>query len=92
MAALPCDLVGDIHLMGYCDECDARRAARMSLAEVEQWYYSGHFNQDVYEAYMYVWTTSAPRYANYGDWTEPPTNPRVVALADRIRELVEANK
>lgn len=91
MAALPCDLVGDIHLTGYCDECDAQRAARMTLAQVEQRYRSGHFSQDVYEAYMHVWATSAHRYANHGNWAEPPTNPRVVALADRIRELAAAN-
>ncbi|MET9126960.1 hypothetical protein [Streptomyces sp. NPDC004528] len=76
---------GNIHLMTvHCIECNAYRMAKMNRDTVEQWYRSGHFGQEEYEAYMYVWATSAVRHSA-GGWGEEPTDPKVIELAAAIR-------
>lgn len=76
---------GNIHLMTvHCIECNAYRMAKMNRDIVEQWYHSGHFSQVEYEAYMYVWATSAVRHSA-GGWDEEPTDPKVVEIVAAIR-------
>lgn len=74
-----------MHFLGLCNDCNARYAAGMSLEKVEQWYRSGHFSQDLYEAYTHVWATSAYRYSDYGSWRRSPVIPEVVRLVAIMR-------
>jgi hypothetical protein len=86
-------LAGDrMHFLGRCNDCDARYAISMSLEKVEQWYRSGHFSQDVYEAYTHVWATSAFRFGSYGSWAKSPVIPEVVRLVAVMREVAAARK
>ncbi|MFI7096378.1 hypothetical protein [Streptomyces lydicus] len=76
---------GNIHFMTvHCVECNAFRMSKMSRDTVERWYHSGHFSQAEYEAYMFVWATSAVRHSA-GGWAVEPTEPEVVALVAAIR-------
>jgi hypothetical protein len=75
-----------MHFLGLCNDCDARYAAAMSLEKAEQWYRSGHFSQDVYEAYTHVWATSAYHYSSLGDNSRrSPVIPEVVRLVAIMR-------
>lgn len=88
------------HFLGRCDECDARYLVRMTLAEVESWSEvkgergkAGAVRQAMFEAYMHVWATGAPRFSSLGSgWTEPPTDPEVIALVAEIRRAAEEKK
>jgi hypothetical protein len=76
---------GNIHFMTvHCVECNAHRMAEMNRDTVERWYRSGHFSPNEYEAYMYVWATSAVRHSS-GAWAEQPTIPEVVEIVAAIR-------
>jgi hypothetical protein len=78
--------IGDkVHFFGLCNDCNARYAARMSLEEAERWYRSGHFSQDVWEAFTHVWATSAFRFGYYGSWRRSPAIPEVVRLVAIMR-------
>lgn len=77
---------GNYHFEGRCEDCDAWRLARLTLAEVEDRYHAGRVSQDQFEAYMHCWTTGAFRYSNLGaGWTDPPTDPTVRRIVARIR-------
>ncbi|HEU4754407.1 MAG TPA: hypothetical protein VFU47_14965 [Armatimonadota bacterium] len=87
------------HFLGLCDECDARYLAGMTLAQVESWGPNGErgkagaVRQAMFEAYMHVWATGAPRFSNLGaGWTEEPTDPEVIALVAEIRKAAEERK
>ncbi|WP_097964547.1 hypothetical protein [Streptomyces sp. or20] len=74
-----------IHFMTlHCVDCNAFRLASMNRETVEQWYRTGHFSQDEYEAYMFVWATSAVRHSA-GGWAEEPTDPNVITVVAAIR-------
>lgn len=81
---------GNIHLrLAGCDDCNARTAARMTLGRAEDAYNHGYMSQALFEAYMHVWATGAPRFSSLGDgWTAPPTDPEVIALVTMIREAL----
>lgn len=76
---------GRRHFMSSCRDCCARTLLNMTLEQVERWYHYGNVGQDVYEAYCYVWATSAYRYSACGSWREPPVIPEVVRLAEIMR-------
>jgi hypothetical protein len=87
------------HFLGLCDECDARYLVRMTLAQVESWGpfgeagKAGAVRQAMYEAFMHVWATGAPRFSSLGDgWTAEPTDPEVIALVAEIRQAAEEKK
>jgi hypothetical protein len=84
----------DYHLIyAGCDDCDARRVASYSLEKVEEGYRYGQVRQALFEAYMHVWATGAPRFSHLGDqWTEAPTDPEVAGLVERIREAAAARR
>lgn len=79
------------HFLGLCDECDARYLVRMSLAEVQDWGpfgshgKAGAVRQALYEAYVYVWATSAPRFGSTYGYEVPPTDPEVIELVEMLR-------
>jgi len=60
----------------------------MTLGQVENWYRQGALSQDEYEAYMYVWVTSAPRLRDYGDWSLPPTIPEVCRIVAHMQAII----
>jgi ferredoxin-like protein FixX len=77
---------GNIHFMtAHCIECNAFRMSKMSPDTVEQWYRSGHFSQDEYEAYMHAWATGTHHYGSTGGWAEEPTDPKVMEIVTAIR-------
>src|SRR5512138_103989 len=87
------------HFLGLCDECDVHHLARMTLAQVESWGPNGErgkagaVRQAMFEAYMYVWATGAPRFSNLGaGWTEEPTDPEVIELVAALREAVASRR
>jgi hypothetical protein len=53
---------------------------RETRETIEGWYRSGTIRQVDFEAYMFVWATSAKRYSA-GSWGETPTDPRVMNIA-----------
>jgi hypothetical protein len=70
------------HFLGHgCRECDAHSLAGANLGTVQDWYRVSRISQAWFEAYMYLWTTSAHRYGSYSDWTP---------VDDEVRDLVEA--
>lgn len=71
-----------------CPECTARVLASRTLAQVENWYHQGIVTQAAYEAYMYVWATSAVRYGDYPGWNEAPGDPEVLELVSHLREAL----
>ncbi|WP_435613254.1 hypothetical protein [Streptomyces sp. bgisy159] len=78
---------GNMHFMTvHCVECNAYRMSKMTPDTVEQWYRSGYFSQDEYEAYMHAWATSAVRHSA-GSWAQEPTDPKVVVIVAAIRRL-----
>lgn len=81
---------GNRHLrLAGCDDCNVREFARMPLDKIEELYHAGYVRQPIFEAYMHVWATSAPRFSSLGDnWTEAPTDPEVVALVELFRQAV----
>ena len=82
---------GNYHLrLAGCDDCDARHLARMTLEQVEGLYHDGYVRQAMFEAFMYVWATGAPRFSSLGDnWRDAPADPEVSALVARFREEAE---
>jgi hypothetical protein len=80
-------LTGDAaHFRGICNDCDARRAAGMTLGQVENLYRQGVFGQDLFEAYCHVWATGAFRYGAVSpSWLESPVIPEVVRLVAVMR-------
>lgn len=75
-----------------CDDCLVRHLASRSLEWVEGRYNGGYVPQATWEAYAYVWATSAPRFGSYDHWTTPPTDPEVSALVDLFREALAAKR
>jgi hypothetical protein len=82
---------GNAHLaLAGCDDCDIRVLLSSTLGRVEESYRSGYIRQAQYEAFMHVWSTSAPRFSSLADgWREPPTDPEVNELVKRMREEIE---
>jgi hypothetical protein len=77
---------GDLfHFLGRCDDCTAYAVAGASLERVEDWYHSGMIDQDAYEAYCWVWATSAVRFGNYEHWQTPPAVQSAREFAERIK-------
>lgn len=76
---------GNRHLVTkHCVECNARLMAKMSRESVEAWYRYGNFSQVEYEAFMFVWATSAVRHSA-GGWANTPSDPDVLVFAAALR-------
>lgn len=73
------------HFLGLCDECDAHYLTTVSADGADDWYRQGILGQDMFEAFMHAWVTSAYRYG-YDGWKSPPTDPTVIELVELIRE------
>jgi hypothetical protein len=78
---------GNYHLaLAGCDDCNMRALRYVTLGRVEEEYQQGYIGQALFEAYMHVWATGAPRFSSLGDgWTDPPTDPEVAALVALFR-------
>ena len=81
---------GNYHMrLRGCDDCNLRELLSKSLGGVEDLYHQGYVRQPIFEAYMHVWATSAPRYSSAGaGWMDEPTDPEVVELVLRFRKAV----
>jgi hypothetical protein len=77
------------HLLGRCEECDAHYMSRMTLEQVERWYHRGVLGQDQFEAFMYVWATSAERSQTWDNWARAPEIPSVIRIANRMLDILE---
>lgn len=80
------------HFIGYCEDCNASILAASSLERVEDWYRIGLFDQIEYEAYTYVWATSAPRFGNYPGWGDTPWDANVIRVANKIKDRLAARR
>jgi hypothetical protein len=77
------------HFFGRCDECDLHIISRMTMGEVEGWYHVGKIGQDMYEAFMYVWATTAVRSDRYDAWKVPPLMPRVMHMVVALEIILQ---
>lgn len=78
--------------LAFCDDCNLNELLTKSLEAVDDMYRQGYVRQPMFEAYMYVWATSATRSASYDPWTVEPTDAEVVELIARFRKAVAARK
>lgn len=76
------------HFLGRCEECDAHYLSGRTLEEVERWYWQGMISQDQWEAYGYVWATSAWRSDHWDSWKVPPVIPAVVRIAEIMQGIL----
>jgi hypothetical protein len=93
LTGVRCDIQpgsGNYHLrLAGCDDCNVRDFAQKSLEDIDYLYHRGYVGQAMYEAYTYVWATSATRYGSYDAWAVPPTDPEVVALIGLFQRALD---
>ena len=83
----------DMHFEGICEACDVARASHQSMGEVDDRYRQGRVGQDLFEAYMHVWATSAFRYGSSASgWVTPSEIPAVIRLSSMLRKAMEATQ
>jgi hypothetical protein len=66
--------------------------ARKTLGEAEDWYRQGVITQEQWEAYTYVWATSAFRFSDYPAWAMVPTDPAVIWIATELRHALKRER
>ncbi|MFJ8594813.1 hypothetical protein [Streptomyces sp. NPDC093598] len=74
---------GNLHFEVHCEDCDARRLARLNLGQVEGRYQQGRFTQEAFEAYMFVWATLSPARSR-AEWRELPQDADVRRIARKL--------
>lgn len=92
LAGVRCSIApgsGNYHLrLAGCDDCTVRELIGMTLGQMEGLHQTGYVRQALYEAYMHVWATGAPRFSSLADgWTSTPMDPEVAALVGLFREV-----
>ncbi len=80
------------HFLGLCEECDVHYISSRTAGEAEDWYRQGMISQDLFEAYMHGWATSAVHGAWADPWREVPENPRVLKLVALLRKVAAERK
>jgi hypothetical protein len=77
---------GATHRELYCEDCDARRMSRATLAAVEGLYRQGRLTQEDFEAYAYVWALLSPHGGQAG-WRSTPEDAVVRRIARKLFRL-----
>jgi hypothetical protein len=81
------------HVHGLCFVCDAQYVCHRTLGEVEDYLHQGRISQIEYEAYTWVWATTAERLADWPrSWYEVPEDPLVQEVGEMYFGIVQSDE